>query len=90
MKFFEYSNKNGFDYYALIGAKNQEKANTLYKDTIADFNDIEPTEISKEDAKTKLLNSCHDSSAKLQAINDFAIYTNKSQPYMVLFDPSLI
>ncbi|MCT8975512.1 hypothetical protein N4T77_02760 [Clostridium sp. CX1] len=86
MKFYEF---NDFDYYALIGAESEEDAVKYYRETVADVeeDDGPPSQITKEDARAKLLGGCRED--EIEALKEFDIYTSRQEPYLVLIDGSL-
>ncbi|KOY65497.1 hypothetical protein [Clostridium sporogenes] len=87
MKFYEF---NDCGYYALIGAMAEEEAINFYVETIADIeNDERPIEITKDEAKEKLLKICKDEE-KYKAMEEFAECINQDKPYLILMDTSLL
>jgi len=91
MKFYEF---NDFGYYALIGAESEENAIGFYVETVSDIEeedkDTFPIEISKEDAKIKLLNVSIDEEEKIRFIKEFDLCTSNTEPYLILIDGSLL
>ena len=94
MKFFEYTYKEGFDYYALIGAESEKDANDFYKEVCAIDDDEElsskPREISQEEAKSKLLKCVDDENGDTEyAIQKFDTNIKETQPYLIIIDGEL-
>lgn len=88
MRFFEF---NKFGYYALIGAKTEEEAINYYESTVADIEEEDgtPDEITREEAKEKLLNICLENENE-EAIAEFDSFTDSTEPYLILIDGSLL
>ena len=100
MKFYEF---NEYEYYALIGADNEENAKLGYIEVVADIEDNEkeltPNTICKEDALKRYVKAevegCKTVEDNIEdfnkQINSFNDYDSKgSEPYMVfLIDGSL-
>lgn len=88
MKFYEFKD---FEYYALIGAKTEQKAVEFYRETVADIeeDDGEPIEITRKEAKVKLFNACHGEDL-IKAPMEFEMYSKGDEPYLVLIDSRLI
>lgn len=91
MKFYEFDSSD-FGYYALIGANSEEEAINFYEEQVGDIEDkdICPDEISKEQAKKKLLHICQDNDQETRAKGEFAKYTHGTEPYLILIDGSLL
>lgn len=90
MKFYEF---NDFEYYALIGAISEAEAIKYYEENIAEIikeDDGEPDEITKDEAKEKLLKICKDEQQKFKEIEEFTECVNQNDPYLILIDGSLI
>lgn len=89
MKFFEF---NKCEYYALIGAETEEKAIEFYEEIVANIenNDQKPTEISRFRAKEKLMFKIENWNDKIKAHQEFTEMAEKSEPYLVLIDSSLV
>lgn len=89
MKFFEF---NDFGYYALIGAETEDRAIKHYEEDVSDIEDkdVYPLEISKEEAKKKLLTICKNEDEEEKAKREFNKFTLSSEPYLILIDGSLI
>lgn len=89
MKFYEF---NEFGYYALIGAETEDKAMEYYSETVSEIEDDEegvPIEITKEEAKAKLIKACS-KEEKSELVEEFDLCTSTSEPYLILIDGSLI
>lgn len=89
MKFFEF-NSADFEYYALIGAVSIEEAIKYYVENINEINsEVEPLEISKSEAKKKLIHSCECSEEANSVKKKFNKFTLMTGPYLILCDVSL-
>lgn len=86
MKFYEF---NSFDYYALIGANDQNEAMKCYEEEVTDIDKAKglPTEITKASAKKKYLNCCEN---KSKAGREFNKNIKDDRSYIILIDGSLI
>lgn len=91
MKFYEFS-ASDCGYYALIGAMSEEEAIEYYTETVGDIEDEDdsPDEITKEEARKKLLNVCKDSDEEDGARKEFNKLTLGTEPYLILIDGSLL
>lgn len=100
MKFYEFDK---YEYYALIGAENEENAMVGYIEVVADIvkdeEDLHPGIISKDEAierfKKGMIEGCETEEDKIEdfnnQINNFNEYISKGlEPYIVfLIDGSL-
>lgn len=91
MKFYEF-NGSKFGYYALIGAESEEKAIKFYAETVGDIEDEDssPDEITKEQAKNRLLGICKDEQERTKANQEFKECIHQNDPYLILIDGSLL
>jgi dsRNA-specific ribonuclease len=93
MKFYEF-NTDRFGYYALIGASTSDVAIEYYEEVIGELYEDEkesiPVEISKDDARNKLIEICKDNKEKQEALEQFNKNINDGEPYLILMDGSLL
>lgn len=87
MKYFEFSTLN-FDYYALIGAKTTEEAIGLYDNEVEDIyrDDGSPNEITEEDVIKTLHEMDGTEAEKAEAMEDFEIGRQGSEPFLIIVD----
>lgn len=90
MNFYEF---NDCGYYALIGAKDIDSAMDYYEEVVGDIEESDgfPDEVTKENAKLKLIKACGNNKEDVQiATADFEENSNKEVPFLVLIDGSLL
>lgn len=89
MKFYEF-NESG--YYALIGATTEEVAIEYYGATVSDIEEEDgaPTEVTKAEAKEKLIKACSSNEEKAELVEEFNRCTTTTELYLILIDGSLI
>lgn len=89
MKFYEF--EADFDYYALIGAENQEKAIEVYNEFINESDDWQkPREITIEVAKEKLMSTCNNNRQKRESLIFWEMNIESSEPFLILIDSGLL
>lgn len=86
MRFFEFSEKNGAPYYALIGADTPEEATGFYKKEVCKLDDDfkGPLEVSNEFAAEK-----YTKAGAHEAENDFKYYVHRNDKGTFLIDGCL-
>jgi hypothetical protein len=87
MKFYEF--KEGFEYYALIGAENIEDAKYLYHEVIDEIEEGEPEEITYEQTKEKLFNACESDTQKHDELLALGVNMLNEKSFLVLIDGDL-
>lgn len=88
-KFFEYSNESN-EYYALIAAKSEYRANQAYVEMVCDVDDGEepiPTEITEEQVKQRLSTAVFEDGENAET--ELASASVSKAPYVLLIDSSL-
>lgn len=88
MKFYEF--ENDFDYYALIAADEVGEAKEFYNECICEFEEGKPEEITLEQAKEKLFNSCENNRQKREELIAFNVNMLNEKTFLVLIDDSLL
>jgi hypothetical protein len=88
MKFYEF--EKDFEYYALIGAENIEDAKYLYSEVIDETGEGEPEEVTFEQTKEKLFNSCDTNEQKREELLAFSINMLNEKSFLVLIDGALL
>jgi hypothetical protein len=88
MKFYEF--EKDFDYYALIGAENIDDAKELYNECICESEEGDPEELTLQQAKEKLYDSCESNEQKREELLAFSINMLNEKSFLVLIDGCLL
>jgi hypothetical protein len=91
MKFYHFDG-SVFGYFALIGAYTEEEAIKFYEEQVGDIEekDITPDEITRDEAKGRLLDCSHSEEERIRYNAEFRKWSIQKEPYLVLIDSSLV